>query len=135
MTRAKKAVAMCQRHDDGGDDGTSTPEQQCLDAGLPAEVCAALGQLPVPEAPGISPIQALCDEGLPQAICDAATLPSPDGQTSPLQPLCDAGLPSQICDATIPGGAPLPDPSTLCDLLPIPLPVCPRPATSPGLAA
>lgn len=67
-----------------------------------------------------SPIQALCDQGLPQAVCDAFTsLPLPGGTTTggPLQPLCDAGAPQALCDAaTLPspdGASPL---QPLCDL-------------------
>ena len=125
LERARKNLRKCQRQS-GGADG-QTPEEQCLAAGLPAEVCSALGQLPLPPSPGgTSPIQALCDQGLPQAICDAATLPSPDGEASPIQPLCEAGLPQEICDAAAPGGGGSPLPPELCTL-PIPLPLCELP--------
>lgn len=135
LRAARKALRACQAQSGGGGGVEPSPaEQQCLDAGLPAEVCTALGQLPVPEpGTGDSPIQALCDLGLPQAICDAATLPSPDGETSPLQPLCDAGLPQEICDATAPGGG-VPLPPELCTL-PIPLPICDLPLRTTGRAA
>jgi hypothetical protein len=137
LRAARKVLRTCQSQTGGGGGPVppSPAEQQCLDAGLPAEICAALGQLPVPEpGTGDSPIQALCDQGLPQAICDAATLPSPDGETSPLQPLCDAGLPQAICDATAPGGGDLPLPPELCTL-PIPLPICELPLRTTGRAA
>ena len=96
---------------------------------MPQEVCDAFSSLPLPTpGGGDSPIQALCDAGLPQALCDAATLPGTGG-ASPLQPLCDMGLPQAICDASIPGAPtdpldpldPVLDP--VCSLLP--LPICP----------
>lgn len=75
-----------------------------------------------------SPIQALCDAGLPQAICDAAAGPAGPGGASPIQALCDAGLPQAICDAAG-GSIPAPDPAQLCAIVPIPG-LCPG-ATSP----
>jgi hypothetical protein len=88
---------------------------------------------PAPE----SPIQALCDAGAPQPLCDAlGAIPVPGapeggGTDAPIQPVCDAVPELQpLCDAA--GGGPLPDPSTVCDALPVPLPLCDLPDI-PGL--
>lgn len=56
-----------------------------------------------PPAAPVSALQPLCDDGLLQAVCDAAaTLPAPEpGDQSPLQALCDTAPRLQpLCDAT-----------------------------------
>ncbi|MDP3894961.1 hypothetical protein, partial [Nocardioides sp.] len=109
--------------------GTGSPIQALCDAGLPQEVCDALGGL-IPGASAGSPILAQSDAGIPQEVCDAlggdfdpsqldpsvleALLKSVldllglGGTGSPFQPLCDAVPELQpLCDATS-GGLALP---------------------------
>lgn len=79
------------------------------------QTCESAG----PEAPS-GPLQVLCDNGLPQAVCDAFdTLPLPDPATagdSPIQVLCDNGLPQALCDAaTLPGTGGASPLQPLCD--------------------
>ena len=82
-----------------------------------------------------SPVQVLCDNDLPQEVCDVFdTLPVPapgEAGDSPIQALCDNGLPQELCDAaTLPGtdgNSPL---QPLCDVG-LPQEICD--ASVPGL--
>ncbi len=69
--KAKKALKRCRRAQNHGNDGPSTA----------------------------SPIQALCDAGLPQPICDALAGLAPGGDPADqIQTLCDNGVPQEVCD-------------------------------------
>lgn len=99
-TKAKRSYAKCRKSHSGEDnDDTSAVVQQCQEAGLPAEVCDAIGMLPDPTGgAGDVDLAAQCVEaGLPTELCNAVSqLPeTPDPSDNPL---CGVGLPLPICD-------------------------------------
>ena len=99
LAKAKKQLRKCQQSGPG-DGGGSGVVQQCLDAGLPAELCDAAGQIPDPTGGGGDPdvVQQCLDAGLPAELCGALSqLPAPPDPSN--NPLCDLGLPLPICPA------------------------------------
>ncbi|GAA3825162.1 hypothetical protein [Nocardioides panacisoli] len=114
-----QAQALCDAVNGGGLPSDPTDLTALLSPVLDAlGLGGLLGGLPLSE---LTSIQAICDAGAPQQICDALAGEVPGGAGLPsavtLQQLCDAAPEAQsLCDAVNGGGLPS-DPTALTGLL------------------